>query len=198
MNWIQTYTNRKFDYSDVESYAPTVEEVAHCLSNTCRYNGHCKVFYSVAEHVARCAQLAFKLDLSPTIQYAALHHDDDEAYTGDVVRPLKQMLRVVHHEGYHEAFSTLEKRIQAHCRATFAVTWDDEIAGAVRDLDNVMLLVEKEFLLGPEPEPWAEVKVPDDWFQTARLFWRWPLGRPPAEAKEAYLERHAWLLGLLS
>jgi len=199
MSWIQTYTNQKFDYSDVESYTPTIEEVAHCLGNTCRYNGHCKVYYSVAEHAARAAQLAFRLNLSPEIQYAALHHDDDETYTGDFMRPLKRMLVVRHHERYSEPFSMLEERIQERCRQTFKVPWSDEIAAAVRDLDNTMLLVEKEYLLGPEPEPWARVEVPLTWCNEASMLVasRWRFGMPPTDARELYLERHAWLAGLL-
>lgn len=199
-DWFQTYSGKKFDYSDVEAYTPTVEEVAHSLSNTCRYNGHCKGYYSVAEHAARCALLAFRLGLSPAVQFAALHHDDDEAYSGDVIRPLKKMLRVVHHEGYIVSFSTLEARIQQHIRSVFNVTWDDEIARQVCDLDNTMLLVEKEFILGPSPEPWDPIRVPEGWLETGiNLVHRWGVsfGSGPRDARELYLERHAWLRGLL-
>lgn len=61
-----------------------LEDIAHSLSQLCRYGGHCNHFYSVAEHSVR---------LSETVDpREALLHDATEAYLGDVVSPLKSML----------------------------------------------------------------------------------------------------------
>lgn len=70
-----------------------LEDIAHALSMQCRYNGHVRVFYSVAEHSALCAQEAKRLELPLWIQRAALLHDAAEAYVGDMVWPVKESLR---------------------------------------------------------------------------------------------------------
>ncbi len=50
MDWILTWTGRVFrplrpDPADVD-----VRGIAHSLSLQCRFNGHCREFYSLAEH----------------------------------------------------------------------------------------------------------------------------------------------------
>lgn len=64
-----------------------IEDIAHSLSNQCRYNGHTPEFYSVAEHSVRVSSC-----LPPKHQLAGLLHDAAETYLGDIVRPLKPML----------------------------------------------------------------------------------------------------------
>ena len=64
----------------------TLEDIAHGLSNICRWNGHTKSFYSVAEHSFRVAKL-----VQPSKRLTALLHDAEEAYWGDVISPLKKL-----------------------------------------------------------------------------------------------------------
>ena len=64
-----------------------IEDIAHALSNICRYGGHSKKFYSVAQHSLFVCLLAPK-----HLKKEALLHDAAEAYTGDVVKPLKVIL----------------------------------------------------------------------------------------------------------
>ncbi len=84
--WIETYTGRRFD-----SYNPKVEDVdiidiAHALSLQCRFNGHCKMFYSVAQHSVYVSELCNQDPMW------GLLHDAAEAYIGDVIKPLKWKL----------------------------------------------------------------------------------------------------------
>lgn len=190
MSWMQTHSGGMFDFADPEVYEPTVEEVAHALSNICRYNGHCQVFYSVAEHASRCASLAERLGLGAEVRRAALHHDDAEAYVGDVVRPLKMLLEVRYHASYVETFSVLERQVEERLRRVFKIVWTPEIERQVKDLDNVLLHVEKDHIMGPPPEPWHLPAVPEEWLAEAReLACGWSVGWSPHVAERNYL---AW------
>src|SRR5690606_19551202 len=65
-----------------------LEVFAHALSLQCRFGGHCKVFYSVAQHCVLTARILH----DSYWRHEALMHDAAEAYIGDVVRPLKMHL----------------------------------------------------------------------------------------------------------
>ncbi len=75
-----------FDFCAPTECAFTIEDIAHGLSNICRYSGQCSSFYSVAEHSLLVSQVA------EGFEFEALLHDAAEAFLGDITRPLKQML----------------------------------------------------------------------------------------------------------
>src|SRR5579862_5085028 len=94
-SWIQTYTGRKFWPLDPRSWDVCLEDVAHALAVKCRYGGHCRGFYSVAQHSVLVSQLLaeWKADIW-TVRWGLLH-DANEAYSADVVRPIKNTMRDV-------------------------------------------------------------------------------------------------------
>ena len=55
-DWMQTYTGRQFWPIDPRANEVHIEDIAHALSMMCRYNGHCRTFYSVAEHSVLVSQ----------------------------------------------------------------------------------------------------------------------------------------------
>lgn len=63
-----------------------IEDIAHSLSNVCRYGGHSPKFYSVAQHCVICSyeegSVLEKLEF--------LLHDASEAYLADMPRPIKR------------------------------------------------------------------------------------------------------------
>lgn len=76
-------------------FAPQTEQIhiadiAHALSNLCRANGHCRYFYSVAQHSVNCAREAAARGYSRRVQLACLLHDASEAYLSDITRPVKR------------------------------------------------------------------------------------------------------------
>lgn len=98
--WIVTYTGRRYYFLDPHQSEIVIEDIAHALSNICRYNGHCRTFYSVAEHCVRVtAAVATDLGQSDVSEETvlswslfALLHDAHEAYVGDMVHPQKVIL----------------------------------------------------------------------------------------------------------
>lgn len=139
MSWIQTYTGRKFDLSDPQPEMVTIEDIAHALSNVCRYTGHCKEFYSVAQHSVYVSE-----HVAEPIRLQALLHDATEAYVTDVSRPLKQML---------PAYREIEDRVWRAIAARFGLP--EELAPEVKGADNLLLMTERDSLMAVKPEPWT-------------------------------------------
>lgn len=83
---MQTFTGKMLDFRSPQIEDIDIIDIAHGLSNVCRFSGQSNHFYSVAEHSVLVSQLVpdeFKLD--------ALLHDATEAYMGDIPSPLKQI-----------------------------------------------------------------------------------------------------------
>ena len=87
--WITTFSGRQFFITRATVDDIYIEDIAHGLSNVCRYAGQPKTFYSVAEHSVRMAE-ALSYDPAPTL--VALLHDAAEAYLGDVTSMVKDCL----------------------------------------------------------------------------------------------------------
>lgn len=91
-NWIQTYTGRTVDLLTPKVDQISILDIAHSLSQKCRYSGHTIEFYSVAYHsiIVSMAVLAQHRDIE--LAYKALFHDAAESYLGDLPGPLKPYL----------------------------------------------------------------------------------------------------------
>lgn len=95
--WITTFSGRQFFITRATPDDIYIEDIAHGLSNICRYVGQCKEFYSVAEHAVRMAEMAW----SPSMKFLALMHDSPEAYLNDLSSLIKDCLPVYKEmEGY--------------------------------------------------------------------------------------------------
>lgn len=84
-SFITTYTGKKFHYLNPSEDEIDIIDIAHSLSLKCRFSGHVRVFYSVAEHSIRVAEL-----LPNDLKLSGLLHDASEAYMPDVPRPIKE------------------------------------------------------------------------------------------------------------
>lgn len=95
---MQTYTGREFYPMNPRAEDVDVVDIAHALANTCRFGGHCKRFYSVAQH---CCEMVKYYGLwmsrhdtsmaSGEHKAGLLLHDAAEAYIGDIISPIKQV-----------------------------------------------------------------------------------------------------------
>jgi hypothetical protein len=142
-DWIQTYTGKKFYPLDPRLEDICIEDIAHSLANTCRYNGHSRVFYSVAEHSVRMA-----FAMLPGCPKWRLLHDAAEAYTSDVPRPVKPMLK---------EFKNIENSILKVVAEKFNLGNCDY--DAIHHADAVLLSTEKRDVLN-SPVEW-ELELPE-------------------------------------
>ena len=174
---IETYTGRYVDTSMPDPATICLEDIAHALANTCRFGGHCGVFYSVAEHAVSVATKLVDQGYG-ALALAGLHHDDAEAYLGDIPRPLKPLLG--------DAYRDLTNRMDAAIAEAFGDLWSvaDLSAQPVRWADEWMLGVEALSLLPSHGEGWAAFQTP--W----RVLGPLPLGWSPTEAEWEFIQRH--------
>lgn len=192
---IQITNGRMFLPLDPESHHNTfdIEYIAHSLSLQCRWMGGTTnlatgdpLFYSVAQH---CVIVSDLVNLGrqklvpgadwenlPSPALYGLMHDASEAFLCDVPRPLKPFLG-----GYYD----YEKALMVAILREFGVPTTPEIYEAVRRVDNAMIFLERDALIGAPVIPYSNEEdhpgrpmgaiVPD--------FYCWS----PKEAKERFL-----------
>ena len=141
-DWQQTFSGVQFWPLDPRPEDVRIEDVAHHLSNLCRWCGGCCSFYSVAEHSVRASRI-----VPPEDALWALLHDAAEAYVVDVPRPLKR-----HLAGYAE----IEAGIMGAVCERFGLP--SEMPESVRRADAAMLVTELRDLMGPPPAPWTSAQ----------------------------------------
>lgn len=138
-DWIQTATGGQFWPIDPRPSEIAIEDIAHALSMLCRFGGHCRRFYSVAEHSVLLARA-----VAPEHRAWALLHDASEAYLVDVPRPLKPFLT-----GYAEA----ESRIMTAVCSRFGLA--PEMPAEVKAADRAILTDEARQNMAPPPARWS-------------------------------------------
>lgn len=105
--WIQTFTGRCFYVLDPNPADICIEDIVHALSMICRFGGHIRKFYSVAQHSVFVAS-----NVAPQHRKWALLHDAAEAYVGDMTSPLKAEMA---------EFRFAEARVQAAIAIAFGL-----------------------------------------------------------------------------
>jgi hypothetical protein len=83
-DWMQTYTGRQFWPIDPRADEIDIVDIAHALSQQCRFAGHCKSFYSVATHSWHTSNVC-----NSENALWGLLHDAAEAYLVDLPTPIK-------------------------------------------------------------------------------------------------------------
>lgn len=176
-NWIQTYTGKQFTPLAPRAEDVCIEDIAHALSMKCRYTGHVREFYSVAQHcilVSRLVSTAFALP--------ALLHDAGEAYLPDIAAPIKGSIG----NADGEPFSVIEARVLDAIFGALGISALRSVAESeqVKTADLAMLAAEVRDLMGPAPADWG-LTVP-----AASLAVQ---GWNPRTAKEQFLEAYGAL-----
>lgn len=85
---IRTFTGKMINVFDPDPELICIEDIAHALSNLCRFGGHTRRFYSVAEHSVEVAK-----EVTIYHQMAGLLHDASEAYLIDLPSPVKYFIQ---------------------------------------------------------------------------------------------------------
>lgn len=83
--WITTYTGKRFVPLNPTTESIDIKDIAHALSNICRFTGHSSEFYSVAQHSVLVSHLC-----NYENRLHGLLHDASEAYIFDCASPLKR------------------------------------------------------------------------------------------------------------
>lgn len=135
---MQTYTGQVFWPLDPRPEEIFIEDIAHGLSNICRYAGHCKFHYSVAQHCVLMANM-----LPKQYKLEGLLHDASEAYICDIHRSLKPFL--LNYKG-------IENKLMEVIANKYGFSWP--ISDIVHTADNRMLATEKPYLMPNNPKPW--------------------------------------------
>lgn len=138
MNWILTHSGRQFDLVNPTAAMISPNDIAHALANLCRFNGHTRNHYSVAQHSLLVSSL-----VPAQHQLVALLHDATEAYIGDMTRPLKALMP--------QYRATEETIWQAIC-ARFNL--DPILPESVIRADLVALATERRDLMPQHPGEW--------------------------------------------
>lgn len=82
-----TYSGEIIDLMNPAENNYLIKDIAHHLAFICRWNGATKTYLSVAEH---CCMM---FDMVPLeCKATALFHDCEEAYWGDIIKPVKNLL----------------------------------------------------------------------------------------------------------
>lgn len=136
-NWLQTVGGRAFFPLDPRPEDIDIEDIAHALSFVCRFGGHCREFYSVAEHSVRVSHAIAYAGGTPLAQLSGLLHDAAEAYIGDMVWPLKQDHAL---SGYKQIEQAIENAISRRFEVPFGLP-------IVKRYDLVLLSTEKRDLM---------------------------------------------------
>lgn len=164
MTWIQTYTGQKFYPLDPNPENIVIEDIAHSLSLLCRFNGHCREFYSVAEHSVRVSQL-----VPDELSLWGLLHDAAEAYVSDMPKPVKIQI---------PDFSEHEEKLLKVIANRFDLSYPMPLE--IKEADEIMLATEKRDLMDTAPESWGLRYKPHlDPIEVLS----------PSEAKQHFLER---------
>ena len=137
MSFITTYTGKQIDPANPIVSNICIEDIAHALSNTCRFNGHCREFYSVAQHSVLVCGIA-----PNNVALMALLHDATEAYIADITSPLKP-----HLSNYAELEQAWWDAIALRFELTDAFNQPLIIDKQVKEADLIALATEKRDLL---------------------------------------------------
>lgn len=139
-SWIQTYSGKAFWPLEPDVEDICIEDIAHALSLQCRYAGHTKWHYSVAQHSILISQ-----SVSPENALYGLLHDASEAYLVDIPRPIK-------HSPLLQSYREAERNLQTCICRKFGLP--DQEPEEVRLMDRRILHNERSALLQTSVRDW--------------------------------------------
>lgn len=178
ITWIQSYTGKRLWPLRPRVEDVDIEDIAHALSNKCRFTGHCTEFYSVAQHSVLVSEFVER-----PIAIAGLMHDASEYILPDVSTPVKHQLK-----GFQEieeaALDAIFKKF-----GILEMRFDDAIMAQVKEADLRVLAIEARDLMPNHPEDWQLPYEPDPY--TSITPW------PPKEAKRRFMSRYEQILATM-
>ena len=130
---IRTYTGKSINLLNFREKDVDINDIAHALSNICRFTGHVRDFYSVAQHSLLVSHL---VGGSPRMRMLGLLHDASEAYLGDVSSPLK-------HSGYMDDYILLEHHVEETIFGAMGIVFNSDDVSLIKHYDGRALGLER-------------------------------------------------------
>lgn len=140
-SWVETVSGRRVWPCDPRPEDFEIEDIAHALSNICRFTGHTRKFYSVAQH-----SVIVSRNVPDELALAALLHDGSESVLADVSRPVKPHL---------SNYKSLELGVMNAIGQRFGITIAALNHPLVKLADERALVTERRDLMGPAVHSWG-------------------------------------------
>jgi len=159
---IHTFSGIAFDLRDPQPAMLRLDDIIHSLSLMNGFNGAALFPYCVAQHSLHVASL-----LPAELRPEGLLHDAAEAYIGDMVSPLKQVM---------PEYKSVEARISALVAEVCGLAYSEP--RLVKQAYLAVLAAEREQVLQPSYGPWfkdfpepAPITIrPRDWLEVKASF----------------------------
>ena len=170
---MQLYSGRPFFLTDPDVREVDIKDIAHSLANQCRFNGHTKKFYSVAQHSVIVSE-----NVPSRLALEGLLHDAGETYVTDLAKPVKVLV-----EG---AYTELEHTMDLVICEAFDLSYEDCHAGPVKIADKRLVATERRDLMQPSAYVnWGDIGKGNFIPYSFKII---PVS--PEEAEEMFLKRY--------
>lgn len=141
MAYILTHSGTAYDFERPCLVDIHIRDIARSLSQTCRFTGHTRRFYSVAQHSVLVSYI-----VPPDMALVGLLHDAHEAYVGDVSTPLKTLL---------PDYAIIEQRAWVAVATRLGI--NPILPPDVKKADRILLATEKRDLMPRDERLWPEI-----------------------------------------
>jgi hypothetical protein len=142
--YIRTFTGKKFWPLDPKPEDICITDIAHALSQICRYTGHSRDFYSVGAHSLIVAATCRERWGDEVGRYGLLH-DAAEAYLLDMARPVKYSPDLA-------AYRAAERSLQHLILRKFGIAMDPDVYALMKSVDDEIGHAEMAILMnGSDP-----------------------------------------------
>ena len=145
--YLQTVSGRRVNPFDPDPDQIDIGDIGRALANQCRFGGHCRVFYSVAQHSVIVSEIVERRGGDVEDVFAALMHDASEAYLGDMPHPVK------HRSPLGAAFRAAEEHLERALRDRFGIRAD---VPEIKRADRAVLATERR-AFSAESWHWPEL-----------------------------------------
>lgn len=172
--FIRTFTGKTFyplapRFEDID-----IRDIAHSLAQQCRWTGHTKRFYSVAQHSVHVSE---RVPVAAAL--SGLLHDAQEAYCSDLSRPLK------HDTPMGREYMKIEEVLERAIAEKFKIEFPHPSVVKLAD-DRILWTEMRDLMEGKWDDRW--VKKFDPYPETLTPW-------SSEEAERRFLQRFAELTG---
>lgn len=162
---IQMVNGHYFDYGRPGNSLIDIETIAHALSHTCRFTGHCRELYVVAQH---CWLMSHIVPAQDALY--ALLHEAGEPLVGDMNKPLKMLL---------PDYESIENAAQRAVLLQFGLDPDKRPA-SIKPADARLLATEqRDFMPTTKAIRWNALGMAIAWEPLPPQVWALTMGVAP-------------------